>query len=146
MRPTITEQVRHAIRVLGAEVLPEVDGRYAAEPLRSVMAALEWIADHWETVVADLGEESDDWAALLGRAGARPYLAAVAAEIALLCDETAVPLRHPRFGPVHELNLRWRDLGARVIPIVDAAGESDPDAAALHRDMTAMLRTHATHL
>ncbi len=147
MRPTITEQLHQAVRVLGADVLPEVDGRYAAEPLRSVIAALEWIVERWETVVADLYAECDDWAALLGPAGSASASASernrlpddLGVALDALSAETATGARAPTFPAAHALNLRWRALVAEVVPVLDGAA----DPGSLPGDVRAQLLRHA---
>ncbi len=139
MRPTITEQLHQAVRVLGADVLPEVDGRYAAEPLRSVIAALEWIAERWETVVADLYAECDGWAALLGPAAVSVLPDDLGAAIEALSAEAANGARPPTFPAAHALNLRWRALVEQVVPALDVAATP----GTLPGDVRAQLLRHA---
>jgi hypothetical protein len=133
MRPTVTEQLSGAARILEDLVLPEVDGRYAAVPLRSVITALEGLARRWETVIADLMEENDDCATVVA-----PLLASLGdrlPELASLVADDGAGSRYPTFAEVHERNDRWRAVLARAVPLV----QDDP---ATHAVIRAHLRKY----
>jgi hypothetical protein len=135
VRPTVGEQLAGAARILEDLVLPEVEGRYAAEPLRSVISALAGLAVRWETVTADLMEENDDGvrvvAPLLAPYADRlPDLAALLAEAA---NGSTAAGPSPVFAEVHERNLRWRAVVAAALPLV----QDDP---AVHAGLRAHLR------
>jgi hypothetical protein len=138
VRPTVGEQLAGAARILEELVLPEVEGRYAATPLRSVITALEGLAVRWETVIADLMEENDDGervvAPLLAPYADRlPDLAALLAEAA---NGAAAAGPYPVFADVHERNLRWRAVVAEALPLV----QDDPP---VHSGLRAHLRKYA---
>ena len=136
MRPTVGEQLAGAAQILEQFVLPEVEGRYAAVLLRTVITALSGLSTRWETVIADLLEENDDSAAVVA-----PLLASWAAQLpslASLVAEAAAPPAspYPVFSEVHERNLRWRALVAEALPLV----QDDPD---VHAALRAHLRKYA---
>jgi hypothetical protein len=129
MRPTVGEQLSGAARILEDIVLPEVDGRYAATPLRSVISALDGLATRWETVIPDLMEENDDCARSVA-----PLLAPYADRLPDLASLTASPepgSPYPVFAEIHARNLRWRAVVAAALPLVQ-------DDRPVHR----ALRTH----
>ncbi len=136
MRPTVGEQLAGAARILEELVLPEVEGRYAAVPLRSVITALEGLSTRWETVIADLLEENDDGVAVVAPLLA-PYASRLA-DLAALVAEAAVPASspYPVFAEVHERNLRWRAVVAAALPLV----QDDPE---VHAGLRAHLAKYA---
>jgi hypothetical protein len=134
VRPTPAEQLTGAARILEDLVLPEVQGRYAAEPLRSVITALQNLARRWDTTIADLVEENGDCASVVAPALAPyrdrlPDLAALVAESSPEASPGPAD-RAPTFSAVHDLNTRWRALLAEAVPLVQA----DPAAHAVVRD------------
>jgi hypothetical protein len=134
MRPTVGEQLAGAARILEEFVLPEVEGRYAATPLRTVISALEGLSTRWETVIADLMEENDACARSLA-----PLLAPYAdrlPDLAALVGSPEPGTPYPVFGDVHERNLRWRAVVAAAVPLV----QDDPP---VHAAVRAHLRTYA---
>jgi hypothetical protein len=134
MRPTVGEQLAGAARILEDLVLPEVEGRYAAVPLRSVITALDGLSVRWETVIADLMEENDDCATVVA-----PLLAPYAdrlPDLAALTAPSAPASPYPVFAEVHERNLRWRALVSDALPLV----QDDP---AVHAALRAHLRKFA---
>jgi hypothetical protein len=135
MRPTVGEQLAGAAKVLEDFVLPEVEGRYAAVPLRTVITALQDLATRWETVIADLMEENDDGVKVVA-----PLLAPYASRLpslAALLAEAAAPggSPYPVFAEVHARNLRWRALVAEALPLV----QDDPE---VHAGLRAHLRKY----
>ena len=120
------EQLAGAAKVLEDFVLPEVDGRYAAVPLRTVITALQGLSTRWETVIADLMEENDDGVAVVAPLLA-PYASRLPDLAALLAEAAAPPASpYPVFAEVHERNLRWRAVVAAALPLV----QDDPEVHA----------------
>jgi hypothetical protein len=135
VRPTVGEQLAGAARILEDLVLPEVEGRYAAVPLRSVITALDGLAVRWETVIADLMEENDDGVAVVAPLLA-PYADRLPELPALVAAAAAPPASpYPVFADLHERNLRWRALVTAALPLV----QHDPP---VHTALRAHLRKY----
>ena len=134
MRPTVGEQLAGAARILEEFVLPEVEGRYAATPLRTVISALDGLSTRWETAIADLMEENDDCARVVA-----PLLAPYAdrlPDLAALVGSPEPGRPYPVFAEVHERNLRWRAVVADAVPLA----QGDPP---VHTALRSHLRKFA---
>jgi hypothetical protein len=132
----VGEQLAGAAKVLEDFVLPEVEGRYAAVPLRTVITALQGLSTRWETVIADLMEENDDGVAVVAPLLA-PYSDRLPDLAALVAEAGGPPASpYPVFAEVHERNLRWRAVVSAALPLV----QDDPE---VHAGLRAHLRKYA---
>ena len=68
MRPSLTEQINGARRVLVDLVEPELDDPYVKEQVAHAAAALERAAGRWTTVLAELVTDIRELEAVLGEA------------------------------------------------------------------------------